>query len=197
MGTLGGFPYPSAPHPPPPPRSLRSASRDGAPPARARAKRAGEVGWLVGPEVPLGAKPAGSPRELSRRAAGPAEAGGETVDGFSGVVTWRPAQGRDLHLSQGSLAAETKGREAREDRKTRPIRRRRTCLSDPCPFGVATPPDPPPSLRIPGNPLLTIEASTETSPQPTAHSASAADRSPSTTTHHRQIAPLLEGKASA
>ncbi len=44
---------------------LAKPSRDGAPPA----------------------KPAGSPRELPRRAAGPAEAGGEIVGFVSGVVT--------------------------------------------------------------------------------------------------------------
>ena len=42
-----------------PPRSVRSASRDGAPLARARATRAGRAGWAVRPEGP-----AGSPREM-------------------------------------------------------------------------------------------------------------------------------------
>ena len=63
---------PFGPPPAPPPRSLRSASRDGAPPAtRARAKRAGWAGWRAVPKPPQG-EPAGSPRDSSRHWFSPA-----------------------------------------------------------------------------------------------------------------------------
>jgi hypothetical protein len=65
MGALGGFAPPFGPTPATisPLASLGLAKPcDGAPPARARAKRAGWAGWRVVPKSPQGAKPAGSPR---------------------------------------------------------------------------------------------------------------------------------------
>jgi hypothetical protein len=73
MGTLAEFAPPFGPPPattsPLASLGLAKPSRDGAPPARARAKRAGRAGWRAVPKSPKGAKPAGSPREffLDRR----------------------------------------------------------------------------------------------------------------------------------
>ena len=47
------------------PRQTIQPSRDGPPPARARAKRAGRAGWRAVPKSPQGAEPAGSPREFT------------------------------------------------------------------------------------------------------------------------------------
>ena len=67
MGTLKGFALPFGPPPatssPLASLGLAKPSRDGAPPAtRARAKRAGWVGWWAVPKPPQG-EPAGSPRD--------------------------------------------------------------------------------------------------------------------------------------
>ena len=92
MGTLGGFAPPFGPPPaaPTPLASLGLAipSRDGAPPARARAKRAGWVGWAVRPEGP-----AGSPREEGRvRTGDPEPFPSASVASVLSVVRLRIAQ---------------------------------------------------------------------------------------------------------
>ena len=70
MGTLKGF---ASPFGPPPATSsplaslgLAIPSRVGAPPARARAKRAGMAGWRADPKSPLGGEAGGLPTRLWR-----------------------------------------------------------------------------------------------------------------------------------